>query len=1192
VNDAAPTGLAYTTGTAFYTVGVPITANSPSSTGGAVTAYGVSPALPAGLSLSPSTGVITGTPTAVTAMASYTVTASNAAGSTPAGLTITVNAVHPAPPAGLAYSTSAPVYATGVPITANRPTSTGGAVTAYSASPLVPGGPAFPAGLSLDPGTGIVTGTLSTAPSTTAPPTTASYTVTAANAAGSTTATLTITMYNASRSGSNMGQSVPNMGQYITPLTPTNSSFEFLDTGNVVGDPFNTQVPPVEWLAGQAVSTVVSPDGKTLLVLTSGFNRVFQAESLAWDPALSTEYVFVYDITNGTPVKKQVVQIPNTYHGIVWDPSGKAFYVSSGMGDWPYDSSGDNVHIIVQNPKNGVWQSAGELALGHSAGNGIPEPNNGPASGVNASVFVNPCAAGVAISQDGQTLVVANYYNDSITIFTGGLGNWSSGTELDLRPGKSVSSPDPGTPGGEYPFGVVVAGGLNGASWTPYTAYVSSIRDREIDVVNVSGAPPSVVARIPVKGQPNDITLNKAQTLLYVAEDQSDTVDVIDLNPTHIGSPSQPGLPATLNTVVETIPVIAPPLLLSSLLAPYTGANTNSVTLSPDETQLYVTNGNLNNIAVVALSGTNPPSGDRVVGLIPTGWYPNSVSLSADGTWAYVVNSKSPTGANPDECYFFGPQGYPTCMPANEYNPQLTKAGLQSIPLVNIMSQFPALTTQVALNNRFSSTESADDAKVMAKVHQGVQHVIFIIKENRTYDQILGDLTNGSNGDPGLALFGEQITPNLHTLARTFVTLDNFLDTAEVSYDGWPWTTSARANDVVENQFPIQYAQRGLSLDGGGMNRSVNVAMPTVAQRQAGDPLMPDDPDLLPGQADVAAPDGPNNEVNTGYLWDAALRAGLTVRNYGFSVDTTCYNAPTCAISLAHDPASTGTIVAFPTSASLAPYTDPYFRGFDLSFPDFYRYKEWERDFDANYATTGRLPNLSLVRLMHDHTGSFSTAIDLVNTPDRDQADNDYAVGLLVQKIAGSMYANNTLIFVVEDDAQDGGDHVDSHRSPAFVVGAYVKQGVVVSTRYNTLDLVRTMEEVLGIPPMTLNDALATPMTDIFNTTPSAWSFTATPAAILYCTNLPLPPPAQPCTDPTPNAAYWARVTEGLDFTDADRLDGALYNRILWKGLMGDKPYPAAPTGIDLRQNREELLARYRLSLKQEAAQEAKAVRD
>jgi DNA-binding beta-propeller fold protein YncE len=903
------------------------------------------------------------------------------------------------------------------------------------------------------------------------------------------------------------------------------------------------------------------------------------------------------------------------------------------MGDAPFGTdpipypdnaipNGDNVHIITPQP-NGLWEPVAELDLGpgnsvvtgHPSGNGLPVPNSSFAS-VNAAVYVAPMAAGVAVSSDGLTLAVANYYNDSITVFNGGLSIWLEqwqpsstsleqgqgtmpGSELDLRPGKApigaTPAATPGTPGGEYPFWLVLSPSIPKTGITPY-AYVSSLRDREIDVVDLGEAcangttgpgcfiqaVPYVKARIPVKGQPNKMVLNKAGTLLYVAEDESDTVDVIDLNPAHAGVPYQ-NQPATVNTVIETIPVIAPPSVMSgSPLAQYTGANTNSVTLSKDEKYLYVTNGNLNNVAVVKLTGTN--SGDQVVGLIPTGWYPNSVALSSDGAWAYVVNSKSPTGANPNWCYVYGPAGYPTCMPANEYNPQLTKAGLQAIPLATVLAQteLNALTSNVTSDNHFSSVESASDAATMAAVRSGIQHVIYILKENRTYDQILGDLGRG-NGDPTLTLFGQQITPNQHNLSQQFVTLDNFLATAEVSNDGWPWSTSARAPDVVEHQYPINYAQRGLSLDTEGINRNVNVAIPTLAQRQASDPLMPGGAlspnvlggeDLLSGQADVDAPDGPNDEVNTGYLWNDALRAGLTVRDYGFFVDTNCYNEPRCQTPLAHDPFASGTIVAPPTNVALAPFTDQYFRGFDPSFPDYYRFKEWERDFDTNYAAGG-LPNLSLVRFMHDHTGNFGTAIDKVNTPERDVADNDYAVGLLVQKIANSpIYKDNTLIFVVEDDAQDGGDHMDSHRTTAYVAGAFVKNAVV-SKPYTTLNFIRTMEAVLGLPPMNLNDALAAPMSDIFSTTPAAWTFKATPAAILYCSQLPLPAPFLPCSDPTPNAKYWARVTRGMDFDDADEVDGRVFNRILWKGMMGNKPFPSAPTGKDLRQNRDKLLAQY-----------------
>src|SRR5208282_2819006 len=412
----------------------------------------------------------------------------------------------------------------------------------------------------------------------------------------------------------------------------------------------------------------------------------------------------------------------------------------------------DNVHIFTLS--GATWAPAPptllpgpELSLGHSGGGvGLPVPPSIPeATVVNSLVFVQPCAAGVAVSNDGRTMVVANYYNDSITVFTGGLGNWTplstltamepvnlqNKGELDLRPGKAASSPQPGTPGGEYPFWVVIAQPtpLPAGSTITTWAYVSSLRDREIDVVNLNGGTPAVIARIPVKGQPNKMTLNTAQTRLYVAEDESDTVDVIDTNPNDS---------TTWNAVLETIPVIAPLSVVPAKLKNYRGANTNSVTLTPDGTQLYVTNGNMNSIAVVALTGTD--KNDQVVGLIPTGWYPNSVSFRNDGKWVYVVNGKSPTGPNPHWCYGAGPPTYPNCITMNEWNPQTTKAGLQSFPTATLAAQLPALTAQVLTNNRFSATESASDAAVMAAVHQGVQHVIFVLKENRTYDQVLGDL--------------------------------------------------------------------------------------------------------------------------------------------------------------------------------------------------------------------------------------------------------------------------------------------------------------------------------------------------------------------------------------------------------------------------------------------------------------------
>jgi hypothetical protein len=386
---------------------------------------------------------------------------------------------------------------------------------------------------------------------------------------------------------------------------------------------------------------------------------------------------------------------------------------------------------------------------------------------------------------------------------------------------------------------------------------------------------------------------------------------------------------------------------------------------------------------------------------------------------------------------------------------------------------------------------------------------------------------------------------------------------------------------VIEKEAPINYAKRGASYDSEGTNRNINVGIATQAERRMANPDTPDDPDDLPGTANVDAPDAPDGENGTGYLWNAVLRAHKTVRNYGFFIDLSRYGGEMSGskqyqIPLVLDPAATKTQVSYPASAALAPYTDIYFRSFDNAFPDYYRFKEWEREFDANYAKGG-LPNLSLVRFMHDHTGDFSSAILGVNTPELQVADDDYAVGLLVQKIANSRYKDDTLIFVIEDDSQDGGDHVDSHRSVAFVIGPYVKQKAVVSTPYTTLSMLRTMEEILGVGNLNLNDSSANAMADAFDLNQKIWNYTAVPSAMLYNTQLPLPPKqaGTPIPHPTRDAAYWAEATKGMDFAVEDRVDPAVFNQILWKGLMGDKAYPETSSGVDLSSGREELLERH-----------------
>src|SRR5579864_2622309 len=916
-------------------------------------------------------------------------------------------------------------------------------------------------------------------------------------------------------------QVIPNTGQQITPTAPTGARFEPLNP-DLADNP--------QYLAGQAVTSVVSPDGKTLLVVTSGYN-LLNSPSGDLIPADSTQFVFVYDIAQNTPVKKQVIQVPNTYSGIVFDPSGTAFYVSGGVDD--------DVHAYSLG-ENGLWveQPGSPIALGHHVGVGYS---------------VKPQAAGIAVTADGSKLVVTNYYNDSISVLAKNQGGWSVSGELDLRPGKEDPKKS-GVPGGEYPLWVVIKGND--------TAYISSIRDREIVVVNIADST-KVVTRIALPGQPNRMVLNHSQTLLYVAQDNTDSIGVINTN---------------TNRLRESIPATAPAGVLPVWKSKLKGNNTNSVTLSRDEKLLYVTNGWMNDVAVIQLSPVHGQS--LVVGLIPTGWYPNSISFSADGKYSYVVNGKSPTGPNPGHSEAGKKRPNSASAAANQYNLQLIKAGLQSFPTPTL-AELQTLTQKVAMNDHFKSRLSRDDAAKLAFLRVHIKHVIYIVKENRTYDQVLGDLDVG-NGDPNLTEFPEATTPNEHKLAREFVTLDNFYDTSEVSYDGWSWSTSARAPDLVEKQAPVNYAERGLSYDTEGTNRDINVGIASQEERRKANPLTPDDPDDLPGLRNAAAPDGPDGENGTGYLWNGALRKGLTVRNYGFFIDLMRYRLPgessQYQIPLLLDPSATHTQVAYPANAALAKHTDIYFRSFDNAFPDFYRYKEWEREFDSKFANGG-LPNLSLVRFMHDHTGEFREAILGVNTPELQVADNDYAVGLLVGKIANSRYKDDTLIFVIEDDSQSGGDHVDSHRSIAFVAGPYVKHKAVVSAPYTTISMLRTMEEILGIGSINLNDSTANSMTSVFDLQQKDWNYKAVASELLAGTQLPVPKQSgSAIPHPTHDAAYWAGATSGMDFSVEDRVDPLAFNRILWEGLMGAKPYPATATGQDLRERRQQLLESYRTS--------------
>ena len=902
-------------------------------------------------------------------------------------------------------------------------------------------------------------------------------------------------------------------GQRITPTAATGALFQTLNPG----------LPDFpDYRAGQAVNTALSPDGTTLLILTSGFN-LLAGQTGKTVPDASTEHVFVFDVTHRVPAQTQVLPVPNTYVGLAFAPDGAHFYVSGGVDD----------AVRAYAKTGGAWREDGSpIKLGHAAGNGLRQ---------------KPTVAGLAMTADGRRLVAANIYNDSISVID--LAARRVIAELDLRSGL-IDSSQAGVAGGENPFAVVVSGNA--------TAFVSSQRDREVDVVDLSKSRPALLKRVKLDGNPNAMVLSRDGGLLYVAADNSDSVYVLD---TRTG------------TIVERIPTTAPRGLLKQA-EDYRGAAPNGLALSPDGQRLYVTNGGTNSLAVISLE---PGAAHEVLGLIPTGWYPNAVSVGSDGQTLYVVNGRSDPGPNPGDCNASGFDKARTaaCRAANQYVLQLEQAGFLSLPVPG-RADLGQLTRQVAANNRFDALPDQADQTVMAALRARIKHVIYVVKENRTYDQVLGDLDRG-NGDPALVEFGAGVTPNEHQLAKGFVTLDNFFDSGEVSGDGWPWSTSARETDVIVKTMPLTYAKRGAPYDAEGENRNVNVALPSVAARQAAEPRYPNDPNLLPGTNNVAAPDGPQGQAQQGYLWNAAFRAGLSVRNYGFFEDLSRYNSGDAAqIPPLRDPATSGTVVAYSSNPDLAPVTDPYFRGFDNAFPDLYREQEWEREF-RQYVAHGNLPSLELVRLMHDHMGNFPQAIDGINTPETQVADNDYAVGRLVETVANSPYKDSTLVFVVEDDAQDGPDHVDAHRSIAFVAGPYVKHGAVVSERYTTVNMLRTIEDVLGIDHLSLYDAYQRPMTDAFDLTQAAWSFAAQPSPVLRDTQAlrNVPSRQSDATAPrqsTHSAAWWADRTRGYDWSAEDRIDAVGFNKLLWEGLVGNRPYPTERDGRDYGADRARVL--------------------
>jgi len=574
----------------------------------------------------------------------------------------------------------------------------------------------------------------------------------------------------------------------------------------------------------------------------------------------------------------------------------------------------------------------------------------------------------------------------------------------------------------------------------------------------------SFTGEIPVGDNPNDVCLSKDGRYLYVANANDNSVSVIDTRE---------------KKVIE--------VLNAALYAGApSGSTSNGLALSKNGKTLYIANADNNCLAVFDVS---TPAASKSKGFIPVGWYPTTVRVI--GNKIYVANGKgfssmaNPYGPNPvrrreEVQYQAGDQNRPKEV---QYIAGLFKGSLSIInePSEKQLSVWSQLVYENTPYNKEKEKVTLGEAGNPIPMRVGdaspIKHVFYIIKENRTYDQVLGDVKEG-NGDPSLVLFGEKITPNQHKLVKEFVLLDNFYVDAEVSMDGHNWSMGAYATDFLEKTWPTSYGGRGGTYSGEG-NREIA-----------------------------------NNKG--GFIWDHCKRAGISYRSYGEFVDDYKPNIPV-----------------------LKDHFCPYYTGWDLAVRDTVRFHQWQREFDSLVAANA-VPQFQTLRFGNDHTEGLRRGRP---TPYAHVAENDLAVGLFVEHLSKSPIWKESAVFIIEDDAQNGADHVDAHRSTAYVAGGFVKRGFVDHTMYSTSSMIRTMELILGMPPMSQYDAAATPMWNCFASTANLTPF----QSVL---------PNIDINEKNVAINEWQSRSEKFNLAKEDAVPDLEFNIVLWHGLKGNIAFP------------------------------------
>jgi YVTN family beta-propeller protein len=841
--------------------------------------------------------------------------------------------------------------------------------------------------------------------------------------------------------------------------------------------PVNQVVTPVgiqlslPGLRPQALA--LSPDGKMLVVsgktheivvVEAATGRILQQVALPAEAQTEPRPQTVSPMILDPDEKGQV-----SYAGLVFAPDGRRIYMSNVNGSIKVFAVGAD----------------GAVSASHSI---LLPPAGAPRR-------EEEIPAGLALTEDGRRLYVCGNLSNRLL-------------ELDTATAAVLRTFDVGV----APFDVVLARGK---------AYVSNWGGRRPgpgDLTGPAGRGTEVrvdpVRRIASEGSVSVVDLatgaTKAEVLVHLhasalalspdgryvvcANAASDNLSVIDTE---------------TDAVAETIWAKPSP-------ADLFGASPNALAFSPDGKTLYVANGTQNAVAVIKFSPKKRRS--KLQGLIPVGWFPGALAFNASRNAICVANIKG-HAAEPTP---YEPTG------ASGFNSHQHRGSVSIVPAPRLKELWD-MTGVVYANYRRERIAQAllkprkdrPPRPVPERIGEPsvFKHVVYVIKENRTYDQVLGDVAAG-NGDPALCIFGEKVTPNQHKLVREFVLLDNTYCSGILSADGHQWSTTAFGTDYLEKSF-------------AGWPRSYP------------DGMGPDEVDAL-----AYAP--------SGFIWDNALKHGVTLGNFGeFMMEDCGWTDP----ARKDEPTWTDywdeyrhgrglvRIGSRPAIETIAPFSPTDTVGWIMEVPDVWRARHiidriaaWDRE--------GRMPQLVIICLPDDHTSGTSEGSP---TPEACVADNDLAFGRIVEAFSHSSFWKDTVIFGVEDDPQNGWDHVSGYRTTAYCASPYTKRGAVINTQYNTTSILRTIEQILGLPPMNQFDATATPMVDCFTATPDFRPFDAVPNDVRLDT---LNPPKDKIADPLlrRQAAQSAR----LDFRRVDACPEDVLNRILWHAVKGSAaPYPS-----------------------------------